>query len=159
MVSPSLVVVGSWLRVPSPGLAFYLGTLSSCTPPPGCSCQGVWSQLWLSCVRGTGGLAGVGVPGTLDLSPMPSFVRAVGSLPETLAALTTFTERKVLHKMEWQLALQHGWDKSRLLAKIHLNQQSPLVQGLNDRPSESASENGRLTVAHFLHFRTPAPAP
>lgn len=22
------------------------------TPPPGCSCQGVRSQLWLSCVRG-----------------------------------------------------------------------------------------------------------
>lgn len=41
----------------------------------------------------------------------------MGSLPETLVALTTFTERKVLYKMEWKLALQLGWDKPRLLAR------------------------------------------
>lgn len=62
-------------------------------------------------------LGGVRVPGTLDLFLIPSFVRAIGSLPKTLAALTTFTDRKVLYKMEWKLALQYGWDKARLLAQ------------------------------------------
>ena len=62
-------------------------------------------------------LGGLGTPGTLDLFLIPSFIWAMGSLPETFAALTTFTKRRVFYKMEWKLSLQYGWDKSRLLAQ------------------------------------------
>lgn len=53
---------------------------------------------------------GAGAPGTLDLFLLPSSIQAGVSLPQTPATQIPFTERKVVHKMKWKLAIQYGWD-------------------------------------------------